>query len=265
MAKLQSIPSRVVYYLTGFFGNGVFNVYTPYIREIINRLKFKFLSGNGETRLRNEILENLDKSKREKKRKGKIDGQVSSFNPLFRFIQSFRTIFPIISRISKHSCHPSVIDSRHSTQRDNSLLSFVEATSLIGLTRKYSGRGELVPSSLRVRCNFVSVFLAWKSIRMAANEILLRQESCEPPLNKISKNGNVSGRAVSEIRSRCQVFRRPPYHPSTGLRQLDDETFISRRFLLEIFFVATFTRTSRYRADNLIFVIFSSRHATGTI
>lgn len=99
MAKVQSIPSRVVYYLTGFFGNGVFNVYTPYIREIINRLKFKFLSGNGETRLRNEILENLDKSKREKKRKGKIDGQVSSFNPLFRFIQSFRTIFPIISRI----------------------------------------------------------------------------------------------------------------------------------------------------------------------
>lgn len=190
---------------------------------------------------------------------------MSSFNPLFRFIQSFRTIFPIISRISKHSCHSSVIDSRHSTQRDNSFLSFVEATSLIGLTRKYSGRGELVPSSLRVRCNFVSVFLAWKSIRMAANEILLRQESCEPPLNKISKNGNVSGRAVSEIRSRCQVFRRPPYHPSTGLRQLDDETFISRRFLLEIFFVATFTRTSRYRADNLIFVIFSSRHATGTI
>lgn len=48
MAKVQSIPSRVVYYLTGFFGNGVFNVYTPYIREIINRLKFKFLSGNGE-------------------------------------------------------------------------------------------------------------------------------------------------------------------------------------------------------------------------
>lgn len=48
MAKVQSIPSRVVYYLTGFFGNGVFNVYTPYIREIINRLKFKFLSRNGE-------------------------------------------------------------------------------------------------------------------------------------------------------------------------------------------------------------------------
>lgn len=163
MAKIQSIPSRVVYYLTGFFGNGVFNVYTPYIREIINRLKFKFLSGNGETRLRNEILENLDKSKREKKRKGKIDGQVSSFNPLFRFIQSFRTIFPIISRISKHSCHPSVIDSRHSTQRDNSLLSFVEATSLIGLTRKYSGGGSrragplLLTSAMQFRIRFPRV------------------------------------------------------------------------------------------------------------
>lgn len=180
-----------------------------------------------------------------------------SFNPSGLFFRLFRA-FPSILAILLSST-PDI------RQRDNSFLSFVEATSLIGLTRKYSGGGELVPSSLRVRCNFVSVFLAWKSIRMAANEILLRQESCEPPLNKISKNGNVSGRAVSEIRSRCQVFRRPPYHPSTGLRQLDDETFISRRFLLEIFFVATFTRTSRYRADNLIFVIFSSRHATGTI
>lgn len=102
MAKIQSIPSRVVYYLTGFFGNGVFNVYTPYIREIINRLKFKFLSGNDETRLRNEILENLDKREREKKGKEKLTGKCRvltpssvSFNPYFSdYFAHFQAFLP---------------------------------------------------------------------------------------------------------------------------------------------------------------------------
>lgn len=95
-------------------------------------------------------------------------------------------------------------------------------------------------------------------------------ESYHPPLNKISKNGNVSGRAVREIRSRCQVFR---ILCRQGCRA--NETFIiSRRFLLGIFFffsslfVATFTRTSRYRALIIVdirHILVTPRHATGTI
>lgn len=64
-------------------------------------------------------------------------------------------------------------------------------------------------------------FSSARKSRSLANEILLRQEwqnrITRPPrlVNKISKNGNVFWTA-SEIS--CQVFRRPPYHPSTGDR-----------------------------------------------
>lgn len=99
-------------------------------------------------------------------------------------------------------------------------------------------------------------------------------ESYHPPLNKISKNGNVSGRAVREIRSRCQVFR-ILRRQGCGQSCRANETFIiSRRFLLGIFFffssffVATFTRTSRYRALIIVdirHILVTPRHATGTI
>lgn len=127
MAKIQSIPSRVVYYLTGFFGNGVFNVYTPYIREIINRLKFKFLSGNGETRLRNEILENLDKREREKKGKEKLTGKCRvlipssvSFNPsglFFRLFRAFPSILAILPSSTPDTRHREIIRSFPSSKR----------------------------------------------------------------------------------------------------------------------------------------------------
>lgn len=99
-------------------------------------------------------------------------------------------------------------------------------------------------------------------------------ESYHPPLNKISKNGNVSGRAVREIRSHCQVFR-ILRRQGCGQSCRANETFIiSRRFLLGIFFffssffVATFTRTSRYRALIIVdirHILVTPRHATGTI
>lgn len=89
-------------------------------------------------------------------------------------------------------------------------------------------------------------------------------ESYHPPLNKISKNGNVSGRAVREIRSRCQVFR-ILRRQGCGQSCRANETFIiSRRFLLGIFFFFFFFRCDVHanvaisRADNRRY----SRHAT---
>lgn len=110
-------------------------------------------------------------------------------------------------------------------------------------------------------------FSSARKSRSLANEILLRQEwqnrITRPPrlVNKISKNGNVFWTA-SEIS--CQVFRRPPYHPSTGDRAPTwRDVYISTIFIGGggIFFAATFTRASRYRAA-IIWYSSYSRHAT---
>lgn len=157
-------------------------------------------------------------------------------------------------------------DTRH-REREVSFLR--RSDFLIGLTQIFGGEFSSWPTSasaMQFRIRFP------RGNPSESRDIIAARiaESYHPPLNKISKNGNVSGRAVREIRSRCQVFRILCWQ---GCRA--NETFIiSRRFLLEIFFffssffVATFTRTSRYRALIIVdirHILVTPRHATGTI
>lgn len=116
----------------------------PYIREIINRLKFEFLSGNSAS----SETKSLQRTKREKEREKeeKIVEKKCFNSPSFvssKLSGLFYQLFRAFPSILLASCHASV-SSIPDTERERvSFLSFVEATSLIGLTQKYSGGGEM--------------------------------------------------------------------------------------------------------------------------
>lgn len=114
-------------------------------------------------------------------------------------------------------------------------------------------------------------FSSARKSRSLANEILLRQEwqnrITRPPrlVNKISKNGNVFW-AASEIRSELSGISPAAVSSVDGGSCAN----LTRRLYLDdfywgggrgIFFAATFTRASRYRAA-IIWYSSYSRHAT---
>lgn len=102
----------------------------PYIREIINRLKFEFLSGNSAS----SETKSLQRTKREKEReKEEKIVEKKCFNSpsfvSFKLSGLFYQLFRAFPSILLASCHPSV-SSIPDTKREREVRSFPSSKRL---------------------------------------------------------------------------------------------------------------------------------------